>query len=158
MDQDSSASRGISHSSQAVCLGLVQIVPEGFELFLELVVDNVDLGVVGDGAEGDVGHTLVDEPLADVAVGGHFRGGTAGKLGFLELAVAAVGENVVGIPRAHDAGAGQGQGDTGCVDGYPPPAPLFGHVAGGAGAAGGVQHQVPWVGGHQYQALYYLSG
>ena len=101
-----------------------------------------------------MGNPLVDEPLPQVAVGGHLRRGAAGDLGLLELPVLAVGQDVVGIAGAHDAGAGQGQGDAAGVDGDPPPPPLLGHVGRGAGAAGRVQHQVAGVGGHQDAAFY----
>ena len=73
--------------------------------------------------------------------------------GFLDLAVAAVGEQVVGIACAHDAGAGKGEGDAGGVDGDPAAAPLLGDVRGGAGAAGGVEDEVAGVGGHEDAAL-----
>jgi hypothetical protein len=36
---------------------------------LELLPDHIDLGVVGDGLERDVRHALIDEAVADVAVG-----------------------------------------------------------------------------------------
>ena len=83
----------------------------GFQPPLEVLPDDVDLDVVGDGAQGDVRHALVDEALADVAVAGGFGGGLTLDLGLFQLAGAAVGEQVVGIAGAHDAGAGQGEGD-----------------------------------------------
>ena len=71
----------------------------------------LDVRVVGDGLEGDVRHALVDEALADVAVG--LVGGRhlAGQLGFLLDALGRVGQQVVGVLGGHQAGAGQGQGD-----------------------------------------------
>ena len=134
----------------------VQRLPEWLQLFLVLLPNDVDLGIVGYVPQGDVGHPLVDEPLPHVAVGGHLRRGAAGQLGLLELPVLAVGEDVVGIAGAHDAGAGQGQRDAGGVDGDPPTPPLLGHVGRGAGAASGVQHHVTRVGGHKDAAFYYL--
>ena len=74
--------------------------------------------------------------------------------GFLDLAVAAVGEQVVGVACAHDAGAGQRQGYAGGVDGDPAAAPLLGDVGGGAGAAGGVEDEVAGIGGHQDASFY----
>ena len=139
---DPSASRGISHSSHAVSSARFSSSRSGSSFSLVLLPDDVDLGVVGDVPQGDVGHPLVDEPLPHVAVGGHLRRGAAGKLRLLELPVLAVGEGVVGIAGAHDASPRQGQGDAGGVDSDPPPPPLLGHVGRGAGAAGGVQHHV----------------
>ena len=100
---------------------------------------------------------LVDEAVADVAVGGRFGRGLADDLGFLPLPFRAVREEVVGIAGAHDAGAGQREGDAGGVDGDPAPAPLLGDVGGGAGAAGGIEDEVAGVGGHQ-QATFYHFG
>ena len=131
----------------------VQLGADGFHIPLVFLVDDVDLGVVGDVAQGDVGHALVHETLADVAVGGHLRRVAAGQLGLLDLPVPAVRQDVVGVAGAHDAGAGQGQGDAGGVDGDPPPPPLLRHVGGGARTTGGVQHQVSRIGGHQDAAL-----
>ena len=44
----------------------VKLLSERFELFLPLVPDDIDLGVVGDRLEGDVRHALIDEAMADV--------------------------------------------------------------------------------------------
>ena len=134
--------------------GAVQFLPQGFQFLLRRLPDDVNFGVVGDGAQGDVGHPLVNEPLAHVAVGGHIRRGAAGDFSLLLLPLLAVGQEVVGVAGAHDAGPRQGQGDAGGVDGNPAAPPLLGHVGRGAGAAGGVQHQVAGVGGHQDAALY----
>ena len=100
-----------------------------------------------------MGDALIHEALANVVVRGCFRGGLAGNLGFLDLAVAAVSEQVVGIAGAHDAGAGEREGDARGVDGDPAAAPLLGDVRGGAGAAGGVEDEVAGVGGHQDAAF-----
>jgi hypothetical protein len=67
--------------------GLVQRVAEGFEEGLELVPDDVDLGVVGDGFEGDVGDAFVDEALADLVVSGADGDGLAGDFGFFGVPV-----------------------------------------------------------------------
>ena len=96
-----------------------------------------------------MGYALVDEALADVVVRGRFRGNLAGERGILDLAVAAVGEQVVGIASAHDTGASKRKSDAGGVNGDPAAAPLFGDVRGGARAAGGVEDEVAGVGGHQ---------
>ena len=100
------------------------------------------------GLEGDVGDALVHEALADIVVRGRFRESLAGQLSFFDLAVAAIGEQVVVIAGAHDARAGEREGDAGGVDGDPPASPLLGYVRGGAGAAGGVEDEVAGVGGH----------
>ena len=81
--------------------------------------------------------------------------GAALEFGFFLVSGIRVGEEVVGVAGAHDAGAGEGEGHPGGVDGDPAAAPLFGDVGGGARAAGGVQHQVAGVGGHEDAALDY---
>ena len=67
--------------------------------------------------------------------------------------VAGVGEQVVGIAGAHEAGTRQGQGDAGGVDGDPTAAPLLGDIGCGAGTAGGIENEVAGVGGHEEAAL-----
>ena len=52
--------------------GGVQLLPQRFQYLLVLLPDHVDLGVVGDGAQRDMRHALIDEALADVAVAGAF--------------------------------------------------------------------------------------
>ena len=98
-------------------------------------------------------HALVHEAVADVVVGGRVGGRLAGDVGFFQLPVAAVGEQVPGIARPHDAGAGERQGDAGGVDGDPAAAPLLGDVGGGARAAGGIKDEVAGVGGHEDAAF-----
>ncbi len=44
--------------------------------------------------------------------------------------------------------AGQRKRDAGCINGEPATAPLLGDKGGGAGAAGGIKHEVTGVGGH----------
>ena len=131
----------------------VQLFAQRFQLRLPLVPDDVDLGVVGDGFQGDVRHALVDEAVAEVAARGLAGGRGAGDCGFLDLAVATVGEQVVGIAGAHDAGTCQCEGDAGGVEGDPTAAPLFRDVGGGAGTAGGVEDEVAGVCGHEDAAL-----
>ena len=121
--------------------------------FLPRFPDGVDLGVVGDGFEGDVGDSRIDEALAHVAGGRGFGGRAAREFGFLLLPFGAVGEQVEGVARPHDPGASEGQGDAGGVDGDPARAPLLGDGGGGAGAAGRVEHEVAGVGGHQEAAF-----
>ena len=74
--------------------GGVEPGAEGLQGFLRRLPDHVDLGVVGDGFEGDVGHALVDEALADVASRRRFGGRPLRDLGFLPLPLAAVGEQI----------------------------------------------------------------
>ncbi len=85
----------------------VQLFAQRLQLLLERVPDDIDLGVVGDGFQGDMGHALIDKTVADAAAGGLAGRSAAGDFGFLELAVAAVGQQVIRIARAHDAGTGQ---------------------------------------------------
>jgi hypothetical protein len=138
--------------------GLVVLRPQRFQRFLEPLPDDVDLGVVGDGFEGDVRHPFVDKALADVAAGRLARLRRVGNLGLFELPLAAVGEEVVGVAGAHDPGTGQGEGDTGGVDGDPAAAPLLGNIGGGAGAAGGVKDKVAGVGRKKQTPFNHSSG
>ena len=98
-------------------------------------------------------HALVDEAVAMLPWSALVFGARARDLAFLELALAAVGEKVVGIARAHQPGAGEREGDAAGVDSDPAPAPLFGDIGGRAGAAGRVEHEVAGIGGHKDAAL-----
>src|SRR3546814_6197419 len=84
----------------------VERLAQRFQLELELVPDHVDLCVVGDALERDVRHALIDEAVTKIATHRLAAGQAAGDLGFLDLAFAAVRQQVVRIARAHDAGAG----------------------------------------------------
>ena len=103
-------------------------------------------------------HALVHESLADVVAGGRVGGCLAGDFGFFQLPVAAVGEQIPGIACAHDASAGERQGDAGGVDGDPAAAPLLGDVGSSASATGRVEDEVAGVGGHQDTALNQCCG
>ena len=46
--------------------GLVQLLAQRFEGLLPFVLDDINLGVVGDGFEGDVRDALIDEAVAEV--------------------------------------------------------------------------------------------
>ena len=148
------------------CVGLARNLPllpvflssfcssaQGLQRLLPLVPDHVDLGVVGDGLQRDVRHALIDETVADVAVGrlGTRRG--AGDFRFLQLTFAGIGQQVERITCAHDAGTGQRQRDARGVDGDPATAPLFGDGGGGAGTTGRVEDEVAGVGSHQDAAF-----
>ena len=124
----------------------VQLRPQRLQRLLPSFPDDVDLGVVGNRLERDVGYAFVDEPLPNIAVRGGFGRCNAGDLGFLALSLGAVGQQVPRIACAHDAGAGECQRDAGGVDGDPATPPLLGNVGGGAGATGGVKHQIARVG------------
>ena len=52
-------------------------------------------------------HALVDEAESDVSVGRSVWRSLAGNLGLLLLPFGAIGEQVVGVPSTHDAGAGK---------------------------------------------------
>jgi hypothetical protein len=131
----------------------IQRLAQGLQGLLPPIPDDVDLGVVGDGLERDVGDALVDEAVADVASGRLRRGCAAGDLGLFELARGRVGEQVIGKTGAHDAGTGQRERHAGGVDGDPATTPLFGDIGGCAGAASWVEDEVARVGGHQNAAL-----
>ena len=57
------------------------------------------------------------------------------------LSLRTVREQVEGIPRPHDARAGQSQGHAGRVNSNPAPSPLLGHIRGRAGATSGIQYE-----------------
>ena len=137
--------------------GGVEPGAERLQGLLPALPDHVDFGIVGDGFQGDVGHALIDEALADVAAGHRLRRRALRDLAFLFLPFEAVGEQVPGIARAHDARPCQRKRYAGGVDGDPAPTPLLGDVGGGAGAAGRVQHEVAGVSGHQDAAFHNLQ-
>ena len=53
-----------------------------------------------------MGHPFVDEAESDVSVGESVWRSRPDNRGFLLLPFGAVGEQVVGVPGAHDAGTG----------------------------------------------------
>ena len=77
----------------------------------------------------------------------------AGDFLLLAPALRAVGEEIIGIARAHQARAGERERDARRVDGDPAPAPLLGDIGGRAGATGRVEHEVAGVGGHEDAAF-----
>ena len=88
-------------------------------------------------------HPLVDEPLPDVAARRRLPGRVpyAGDLGFLALPLRTVGEQVVRVARAHDAGPGESERHAGRVDSDPAAAPLLGDIGSGSpGTAGGIEN------------------
>ena len=131
----------------------VQPPPQRLEDALELLPDDVDLRVVGDIAQLDVGNALKDEALADVAMGWGVRGLGASDLGFLRPTLSAVREKVVRVACTHDPSPSEGECDPGSVDGDPAPTPLLGYICGGPAAARRVEYKVPGIGGHQDTAL-----
>ncbi|EDM72170.1 putative DNA helicase [Roseobacter sp. AzwK-3b] len=58
-------------------------------------------------------------------------------------------EDIPGVFRAHDPGAGKGEGHAGGVNRDPAAAPLFGDISGRAGTAGGIKHEVSGVSRYQ---------
>ena len=147
------SSRGICHSSQVLAERGVERGAQRLEHRLPLLPDVVDQRIVGDRLQRDVRHALIDEALADVVVDRRVGGHALGQLRFLGAALAAVGEQIPRIARRHQPRAGERQRDAAGVDGDPAPAPLLGDIGGGAGAAGGIEHKVAGVGGHQNAAL-----
>ena len=133
--------------------GGIQRGAQGFQRGLRFLPQHVDLGIVGDGFQGDVRGAFVHEAVAHVVADGGVARGLAGDGLFFGAALAAVGEQVVGVFCRHEPGAREGEGDAGRVDGDPAAAPLLGDGGGGAGAAGRVQHEVARVGGHKDAAL-----
>ena len=75
------------------------------------------------------------------------------KLCFFGLAFGAVGEQIVRIASAHNAGASQSQGNARGVNSDPASAPLLGHVCCRPRAACWIENKVAWIGGHQNAAF-----
>lgn len=70
----------------------IQLLAQRLQLGLPLVPDDVDLGVVGDGFQGDVRHALIDKAVADVALHRLAVGRRARGFGFLGLRLATINE------------------------------------------------------------------
>ncbi len=102
-------------------------------------------------------HTLVHETLPDIAVGRRVGGRLARNLGFFELTLATVEEQIIGVACAHDAGAGKRQRNAGGINGDPAAAPLLGDVSGCAGTTGGVEDEVSGVSRHEDTTLNHLG-
>ena len=85
-----------------------------------------------------MGHPLVDEALADIAARGSLGGRGPCDLGFLLLTLGRVGQQVIGVARAHDPRPGQREGHARGVYSDPAPAPLLGYIGRGAGTTGRV--------------------
>ena len=94
-------------------------------------------------------HALIDEALADVVVDRRVGRHALSEFRFLGAAFAAVGEQIPGIARCHETRAGERERDAAGVDRDPPSAPLLGDIGRGARAAGGIEHEVAGVGGHE---------
>ena len=100
-----------------------------------------------------MGDALVDEALAHVPAGRSFGGSAVREFGFLALAFRAVDEQIPRVASAHYPRAGEGQGDTGGVDGNPAPTPPLGDIGGSTGTAGWVEYKIARVRGHQETTL-----
>jgi hypothetical protein len=127
----------------------VDLAAQRFQHRLKLLPDGVDLCVVGDVFEHNVGHPLIDKAVADVAVGGRSGKGRAADLRLFPLPGRGIGQQVIGVARSHDAGAGQSQGHPAGVNRDPATSPLLGRIGRGAAAAGGVEDEIAGVGGHE---------
>ena len=131
----------------------VQRLAQRLQRRLPLVPDDIDLGVVSDGLERDVGYAFIDEALADIPIHGlRTRRGVC-DLSFLELAFAGIGQQVERVTRSHNAGTGQYQRHTRGINSNPATTPLLGDVCGGARATGRIEDEVARVGGHEDAAL-----
>ncbi len=107
----------------------VQFGEMPFDRRMHAIVDLIDLRVIGDGFEGDVGDGLVDESAFQPLV--------------------RIFQVVIIIAGGHQPLLGQSCGHPGCVAGDPAPSPFFGDIGGGAGPAGGIEDQVTGIGGHE---------
>ena len=111
----------------------IQRCQGAFQARMEALVNGVDLGIVGNAFECDVGHGFVDKTAAQP---------------FVRIA-----QGEVVKAGGHQPLFGQRNGDARGVAGNPAAAPFFGDVGGGSAAAGGVEYQVAGVGGHQNAAF-----
>ena len=91
--------------------GGVQRGARGVELRLPFLVDDVDLGVAGDGFQCDVWEPFQHEALADIAVERAFFGRPTCDLGLLGRAFATVAQQIGRVPRSHQPRASEGQRD-----------------------------------------------
>ena len=91
-----------------------------------------DVGVVGDGLQGDVLDPLVDEPVPDVVARLTVGQRRASDLTFLEPPFGRIGQEVVRKLGAHESLPGQGECDPRRIDSDPAAAPLLGDVGCGA--------------------------
>jgi hypothetical protein len=92
---------------------------------------------------------LIDEAVAQIGLERAFAGRLAGDFAFLRRPVFRVLQQVIVVFRAHQPRSGEGERHARGVDGDPAPTPLFGHIGRRAGAAGRVEYEVAWVGGHE---------
>jgi hypothetical protein len=134
----------------------VELFAERLKGLLPLLPNDVDLGVVRDRLQRDVRDALVDEAVADVVPHRLARRKRVSHLPFLNLAFPRIGQEVVRVAGAHDAGTGQCKGDARGVDGDPAAAPLFGDCGGCAGAAGWIENEVAGISSHQHTTFRYL--
>ena len=93
-------------------------------------------------------NALIHEALADVTESRGVGRDFTSKFGFFPLSLAAVGQQIPGISRAHNARAGERQSNTGGVDRDPPATPLLGDIGRGARTAGGVEDKITGISGH----------
>ena len=119
--------------------------------------DDVDLGIADDGFESDVRHALIDETVADTALGRRGLRRSTGERALLGLTLGTVGKQIERVARAHQTGTGQRDSDPAGINGDPAPPPLFGYIGGGARAAGRIKHQVAGVRGHEDAAFNYFG-
>jgi hypothetical protein len=124
-------------------------LPQWFERLLEVFPDDIDLGIVGDGLQCDVWNTFIDKPLPDIAVSCSFGRCSSSDFSFFKLSVAAIGQEVIGIPRAHDTCASQRESNARGVDSDPAPPPLLRDIRGCAGPARRIEHEIAGIGRHE---------
>ncbi len=78
--------------------------------------------------------------------------GTVLYLNPLSTPSSGMGQLVVVEHGRHQPLLGEGERDAGGIAGDPAPAPLFSNVGGRAGTAGGVEHEIAGVRGHEHAA------
>src|SRR6516164_380715 len=105
----------------------IQLCAEQFELGLKALPDHVDLGIICDLLKFYVWCAVIDEALANVAVGRSFRWWFACNLAFLATALWRIGEIVIGKLRAHYARAGKRQCYARSIDSNPSSSTLLGN-------------------------------
>src|SRR5580658_1799204 len=115
---------------------------------LRFLPEDVDLGVIGDGFEGDMRGAFIDKAVAHVLMGGRVRLNLARYRLLLGSAISAVSKQKIGIFGRHQPRAGERQRNSACVDRNPATSPLFGDIGGSARTTGGVEHKVTRVSRH----------
>ncbi len=136
----------------------VQLRAQRLQLRLPLLVDDVYLGIICNISQRDVRRSLVDEAQAEVLMGRSVRQEFAGDVLLFATPFNTIGQQVIGIARAHQPSARERERDTRGVDRDPAAAPLLGDIGRRARTAGRIKHKVTGVCRHQDATLNDIGG